>query len=163
MIIDLTSFQVERKGESGVEFSCPSCSKTEEDLDKLCLHFMRHHETLFIEIYQKFSGQSEQLVSSELCPWQSSPSNYLHQLQWQLSESLLSECGCSRDQNFACSYCSFVAHEAETLVSHYAREHHRLDLFFVESMAALVESQKIKVTGFNLTIENIRLDDFARY
>ena len=29
------------------------------DLDKLCLHFMRQHETLFIEIYQKFSGQSE--------------------------------------------------------------------------------------------------------
>ena len=51
----------------------------EEDLDKLCLHFMRQHETLFIEIYQKFSSQSGEPVRCDLCPeLTSSP---LHNLQ----------------------------------------------------------------------------------
>ena len=125
---------------------------------------MRQHETLFIELYQKFSRLGSQPVSCHICGSDcSSTGHLLSHLTSHFAPSLLSECGCSPDQMLACSSCSFVSRDPETLVSHYAREHHRLDFFFMESVQALVEEGKIHVSDYNLITETIRLDDFDRY
>ena len=157
--------KVQRAEGSVVEFSCPSCGKTEEDLDKLCLHFMRQHETLFIEIYQKFSSQSGDPVRCDLCPeLTSSPLHYLQHLTSQhLFESLLSECGCSPDQKFACSSCAFVETSREATVDHYASKHlERLDFFFTEFLATLMEVGKITVSNHNMTSDTPSLHDYGR-
>ena len=156
-------FQVRREQGEVVELSCPSCTRTEDDPSKLCLHFMRQHETAFIEVYQRFSRLGGSCVrcevSGETFP---SPHHHLHHLVSHHSQSLLSECGLSPDLMLACSLCPFVHQETEAMVSHYALEHHRLEFFFTESLTTLAEQGKIEVSHFNLQTESIGLDDFER-
>ena len=164
MIFTFCCFQVKREQGEVVEFSCPSCGRTEEDLSKLCLHFMRQHETFFSEIYLKFSrvvgGEVRCVVCGELC---SSPHHHLHHLlSHHYSQSLLSECGCSPDLMMACSLCSFLHQDSQAMVSHYALDHHRLEFFFTESLTQLAEQGRVEVSHFNLKTESIGLEDFER-
>ena len=147
-----------------VELSCPSCGRVEEDLSKLCLHFMRQHETFFIELYQKFSSLVCGGVSCVVCGQNcSSPDQHIHHLlSHHYSQSLLSECGCSPDGMLACSVCPFVQQDRQAMVSHYALDHHRVEFFFKESLVTLTEQGKIEVPHFNLKTESIGLDDFER-
>ena len=147
-----------------VEFSCPSCPRTEGDLSKLCLHFMRQHETFFIEVYQRFSrlvcGEVKCVVCGAAC---SSPDHQLHHLlSHHYSQALLSECGCSPDLMLACNSCPFVHRDTEAMVSHYAQDHHRVEFFFTESLTNLVQQGGIEVSQFNLETESIAPDDFER-
>ena len=160
-ILTVCCFEVRR---DVVEFSCPSCAKTEEDLSKLCLHFMRQHETFFIQIYHKFSQLAWCGARCVVCDEKiSSPHNYLqHLLSQHYSQSLLSECGWTPDFVLACSSCEFVQQDTQAMVSHYALQHHRLEFFFTESLTKLAEQGRIEVSHFNLQTEIIGLDDFER-
>ena len=147
-----------------LEYSCPSCARTEEDQSKLCLHFMRQHETFFIEIYQNFSRLAWCGARCVLCGEKSSsPHNYLqHLLSQHYSQSLLSECGRTSDFVLACSSCEFLQQDTHAMVSHYALQHHRLEFFYTESLTKLAEQGRIEASHFNLQTEIIGLDDFER-